>query len=283
MEFLPSKNLGHSDGLSQVIPRTGELLEDSVIASLRSKRDYSSILFNTVKELPVTLDDIRKEAESDDFIKETKGKLLTDEQVAEVFSTCDQVLLYRERVVVPATLQKKILKDFHTGHPGATKMKSLMRLYVYWRNMDKDIEEKVKACRGYALAAKAPPIQFSPWPKADNPWSRIHGDYAGPLDGQYYLIVEDSFYKWPEVFRCKSPTTDFTIKTLHGLFARFGVVDCTQFTSEDFKEFMEDFLEDHITTPTHHPSSNGQAERFVDTLKRALKKAKDTPSGKALQ
>ena len=147
----------------------------------------------------------------------------------------------------------------------------------------------MKACRGCSLAAKAPPIQFSPWPKADYPWSRILVDYAGPLDGQYYLIVVDSFSKWPEVFRCKSPTTDFTIKTLHELFARFGVVDClvsdngTQFTSRDFKEFMEDFQVDHIATPTYQPRSNGQVERFVDNLKRALKKAKDTPPGKALQ
>ena len=95
MAFLPSKKLGHADGLSRLIPRTGEPLEDLVITSLRSERDYSSILFNTVKELPVTLDNIRKEAESDDFIRETKGKLQTDEQLAEVFSTCDQVLLYR--------------------------------------------------------------------------------------------------------------------------------------------------------------------------------------------
>ena len=129
-----------------------------------------------MKELPVTLDDIRKETESDDFIRETKGKLQTDEQVAMVFSTCNQVLLYWERVVVPATLQKKILKDFHTGHPVAARMKSLMRSYVYWRNIDKDIEEKVKACRGCSLATKAPPIQFRPWPKADYPWSRIHMD-----------------------------------------------------------------------------------------------------------
>ena len=110
MEFLPSKKLGHADGLSRLIPRTGEPLEDLVIASLRSERDYSSILFNTVKELPVTLDDIREKAESDDFIRETKGKLQTDEQVAEVFLTCDQVLLYRERVVVPATIQKILKK-----------------------------------------------------------------------------------------------------------------------------------------------------------------------------
>ena len=283
MEFLPSKKLGHADSLSRLIPRTGEPLEDSVIASQRSERDYSLILFNTAKELPVTLDNIRKEAESDDFIRETKGKLQTDEQVAEVFSTCDQVLLYRERIVVPATLQKKILKDFHSGHPGATRMKSLMRSYVYWRNMDKGIEEKAKACRGCALAAKAPPIQFSPWPKTEYPWLRIHVDYAGPLDVQYYLIVVDSFSKWPEVFWCKSPTTDFTIKTLHELFARFRVVDCllsdngTQFTSGDFKSSWR--TSKWTTSQLQHTTP---AERFMDTLKKTLKKAKDTPSGKAL-
>lgn len=33
MEFLPSKKLGHADSLSRLIPKTGEPLEDSVIAS----------------------------------------------------------------------------------------------------------------------------------------------------------------------------------------------------------------------------------------------------------
>jgi len=56
----------------------------------------------------------------------------------------------------------------------------------------------------------------------------------------------------------------------------------TQFTSWDFKEFMDDSRVNHITTPTYHPRSNGQAERFVDTLKRAPKK-KHTPFEKALQ
>lgn len=289
MEFLTSAKLGHADGLSRLIPKSREPLEDTVVASLQSEKDYTQILCNTIKELPVTLKDIIREAEEDSFIKETKQKIQSDESAAEVYSMCNEVLLYRERVVIPATLRKKILKDFHTGHPGATRMKSLMRSYVYWKSMDTDIESMVKSCKGCALAAKAPPIQFSPWPKADHPWSRIHVDFAGPLEGNYYLIVVDSFSKWPEVFRCKNPTTDFTISALHELYARFGVVDClvsdngTQFTSADFKSFCEDFQVNHITTPTYHPRSNGQAERFVDTLKRALKKAKGTPSGKALQ
>ena len=96
-------------------------------------------------------------------------------------------------------------------------------------------------------ATKAPPIQFTLWPKTDHPWSRIHADFAGPLDGYYYLIIVDSYSKWPEVFRCKTPTTEITINVLHELFARFGVVDIlvidngTQFTSGEFKHFCQCF------------------------------------------
>ena len=81
-------------------------------------------------------------------------------------------------------------------------------------------------------------------------------------------------------------TTGTTIGFLHELFARFGVVDCmvndngSQFTSVEFKEI---FQIKSITTPQDYPRLNGQAERFVDTLKQPLKKASGTPTDKALQ
>ena len=139
---------------------------------------------------------------------------------------CDNVLLYGERVVIPKTLQKRILKDFHAGHPGNNRMKSLMGNYVYWPKMDLDISNMVDACKGCDLAAKVLPITNKPWPKTDQPWSRIRVDFAGPIEDIYYLIVVDSYTKWPEVLRCKRPKTGVAITFLYELFARFGVVDC---------------------------------------------------------
>ena len=287
MEFLPSSKLSHADGLSRLIPKQTEPLEDTVIAALRAETEVKNTLCNTVRELPVTLDQIKEKSINDDFINMTKSKL--SDQVSDVFSICEDVLMYSDRVVVPKILQKKILRDFHIGHPGISRMKSLMRSYVYWPKMDSDIESTVKSCKGRALAAKAPAVKISPWPKTDQPWSRIHVDFAGPLDGFYYLIVVDSFTKWPEIMKCRKPTTDNTVNFLHELFARFGVPDCivsdngTQFTSNSFKEFCDTFMVEHITIAPYHPRSNGQAERFVDTFERALRKAKGTPTDKAIQ
>ena len=73
--------------------------------------------------------------------------------------------------------------------------------------MDQDITNMVKICKGCAWVAKAPPIIHKPWPKSEQPWSRIHIDYAGPLEDFYYLKVVDSYSTWPEVLRCRKHTT----------------------------------------------------------------------------
>lgn len=102
-------------------------------------------------------------------------------------------------------------------------------------------------------------INFNPWPKTDRPWSRMHIDFAGPLNGFYYLVVVDSYSKWPEILKCKKPIAEVTVKFLPELFSCFGVVDCivtdnaTQFTSCEFKDFCQSFLIEHITTaPYYH-------------------------------
>jgi hypothetical protein len=49
----------------------------------------------------------------------------------------------------------------------------------------------------------------------------------------------------------------------------------TTFTSELFGKFCKGRGIEHLRTAPYHPASNGQAERFVDTLKRALTKMKN--------
>ncbi|KHJ92362.1 hypothetical protein OESDEN_07748 [Oesophagostomum dentatum] len=58
----------------------------------------------------------------------------------------------------------------------------------------------------------------------------------------------------------------------------------SQFVSRKFAEFCNSNGIAHVRSPPFHPQSNGQAERFVDTFKRALQKLKDScTTSEALQ
>ncbi|PIO70242.1 integrase core domain protein [Teladorsagia circumcincta] len=149
----------------------------------------------------------------------------------------------------------------------------------------------VSQLRAFLEAAKNPvKAELSSWPKATLPWTRVHADFAGPLDGIYYFVVVDAYSKWPEILQMNSISTPATIKAMKRIFAQFGnpqtlVTDNgSQFTSTMFVEFCRQRGIRHIRSPPFHPQNNGQAERFVDTFKRGLAKLKrEGSSTEALQ
>ncbi|XP_041785511.1 uncharacterized protein K02A2.6-like [Anopheles merus] len=171
------------------------------------------------------------------------------------------------------------LKVLHKGHPGMQRMKAIARSYLYWPMIDDDIVSYVASCGSCLAAAKAPPRATpATWPTPSSARRRVHVDYAGPLEGCYFLVVVDAFSKWPEIYKTTTTTTSATISMIRNIFTRFGMPETLvsdngpQFTSALFVEFCNSSGIEHITTAPFHPQSNGQAERFVDTLKRALRK-----------
>ena len=206
-------------------------------------------------------------------------------------SLVDDCVMVNNRVVIPEKLRLEVLKVLHVGHPGMVRMKALSRGVCYWNGLDKDIEATVKSCEQCQSASKMPvKVPLEPWRPAMEPWERVHIDYAGPVNGQYLLVIVDSFSKWPEVVLTNTMTASTTLKILSESFARNGnpktlVSDNgPQFVSDAFKAFCEARGIERMNTPPYHPSSNGQAERFVDTVKRGLKKMNgDVPLHEALQ
>ena len=124
----------------------------------------------------------------------------------------------------------------------------------------------------------SPPVApLHPWCWPTRPWQRIHVDFAGPLLGRSYLIVVDVYSKWPEVVEMRSTTTSATIRELRRMFASHGLPEQLvsdngpQFTSSEFAISLRKNGVKHIRSAPYHPSSNGAAERFVQTFKRAMK------------
>ncbi|XP_036346913.1 uncharacterized protein K02A2.6-like [Rhagoletis pomonella] len=108
----------------------------------------------------------------------------------------------------------------------------------------------------------------------------VHVDIAGRCNGNYYFVIIDAYSKWPEIFPTASITSSVIIQKLDETFARYGNGDTivsdngTQFVSAQFQQFLKMRGVNHVRTAPYHPQSNGQVERFVDTLKRALTKLK---------
>jgi hypothetical protein len=125
--------------------------------------------------------------------------------------------------------------------------------------------------------AKPPRTELHPWEWPQVPWSRIHIDYAGPLNNYFFLIIIDATSKWVEIFKTKSITSASTIGFLRTVYARWGFPlllvsdNATAFRSFEFKEFTNGTGTRHVFSSVHHQSSNGAAENMVRSFKSYLK------------
>ncbi|GFQ71975.1 uncharacterized protein K02A2.6 [Trichonephila clavata] len=126
-------------------------------------------------------------------------------------------------------------------------MKAIARSFVYWKNTDKDIEDAAKNCVDCARY------------KADPTKAKVH------------------YWEYPKVYPMKTTTTKKTIECLRDSFARFRLPrvlisdNGSQFTSYEFQRFMQINGVKHKTSAPFKPSSNGQAEHYVATLKQTLR------------
>ncbi|MES9884563.1 MAG: RNase H-like domain-containing protein [Sedimenticola sp.] len=192
-------------------------------------------------------------------------------------STDHGVVLWGMRVVIPTKLRAGVLAELHEEHIGMSRMKSLARSYVWWPNMDTQIEDVVSHCQVCQSVRKsAQPAPLMPWEYASRPWQRIHVDFAS-FKQQSFLVVTDSYSKWLEVVPMKSTTSERTVEELRSMCASWGIPEVIvsdngpQFISAEFREFTRRNGIRHKLIPPWHPSSNGAAERAVQVLKQALK------------
>ncbi|KAH9585992.1 hypothetical protein MS3_00007063 [Schistosoma haematobium] len=292
IKYQPTTDFGQADALSRLIGSQVKQKEDTLVAAIETETEVHRVLEDAVDGLPVTFKAIKDATENDKTLREVSGYLLTkwpnrrfQGEMLQYFRRRDSLMMvdscimFGDRIIVPKVLRYKVLKQFHSGHPGINKMKALAGSYAYWPTMDQDIENRCRNCSSCLQAAKSPSkCEPQQWEKPNSPWERLHADFAGPIQGKMFLIIVDAFTKWPEVYIMPNCTTSETIRKLSTLFSSFGVPETlvtdngSQFAAESFKHFCRTNGINHLRSPPYHPQSNGQAERFVDTFKRALLK-----------
>nr|XP_029714159.1 uncharacterized protein LOC109408875 [Aedes albopictus] len=201
------------------------------------------------------------------------------------FSLQKGCLLRGIRVYVPAPLQKRVLEELHSTHFGTTRTKSLARGYCWWPGLDRDIEDMVANCADcQSVRAEPAKMNLHCWETPTAPFQRVHVDFAGPYLDTYFFIYVDAYSKWPEVQICRSITAESTVNMCREIFSKFGIPSVlvsdhgVQFTSEGFQQFLKTNGVVHKMGAPYHPATNGQAERYVQTIKQKLKALKCTKS-----
>ncbi|XP_039306772.1 uncharacterized protein K02A2.6-like [Solenopsis invicta] len=249
--------------------------------------EFDHFIIKQIKQLPIDAEQIARETRKDPALGKIIKLLETGQNLERAgykapesaYKLASNCLVFEHRVVIPLVLRKAMLDDLHAAHLGIVKMKGMARSFIYWPGIDPEIERTAKSCVECAKHAHAPPkFRQHHWDYPKGPWERIHIDYAGPVAGMMLLIVSDAFSKWLEVKATNSMTTAATIAILDNLFTAHGVPTTvvsdngTQFTSSEFKSFLQTSgVKYHKLTAPYHPSTNGQAERSVQTVKAALR------------
>ena len=246
------------------------------------------LLAEHLSESPVSAGEIRAETLKDvllapalQFLKQgwpitldAKSPLVPLFSRKSELSLYEGCILWGTRVVIPTSCREAILAELHEGHPGMARMKALARMYVWWPGITSDMETTVLQCTQCQAHQSTPaPAPLHPWSWPTRPSTRLHLDFAGPVNGRMFLVLIDAHSKWIEAFNTASATSTAVIEELRSLFTKFGLPETivtdngTCFVSTEFEDFLQANGIKHITSAPYHPASNGLAERAIQLSK----------------
>ncbi|KAK0131437.1 hypothetical protein N1851_033839 [Merluccius polli] len=186
----------------------------------------------------------------------------------------NELLLRGSRLVIPSNMRNDVLEKVHEGHQGVVKCRERACQTVWWPGLSCQIRELVLKCRECIKERVNPKEPLMPTKLPDRPWQKLGADLF-MLREKTYLLVVDYFSRYIEIAQL-SPTRSMDVNVhLKSIFARHGIPETfisdngPQFSGHEMKTFATDYCFEHLTSSPKYPQSNGEAERAVQTLKKA--------------
>lgn len=285
IEYIKSRD-NVADFLSRAIEVSRIRSEDDNL--LNDEALFINFMYKDIS--PITVDDIKRETVNDPILKKVSHCIIrgwprnvTEPDLKIYFNCRSQLSLEKgcimrgHKIIIPRVFRERLLNELHKSHFGVVKTKTIARKFMWWPNIDLNIEQKIGSCSS-CMAIRCAPARapLTPWPRPRAAWQRLHLDMA-ELAGRRLLVAVDAHSKWVECHLMSSTDSASIITKLCEMFARFGLVrtivtdNATNFTSTVFKDFCRANGINHVTIAPYHPASNGQAENSVRTVKRAIK------------
>lgn len=195
----------------------------------------------------------------------------------------------KKRVYVPNESRYWLLKLAHDdpiygGHLGIKKTARKL-IKFWWPKMHKDVEYYIKSCdtcQHFKNPTGLPPGYLHSIP-VSKVFEHVHLDIVGQMTrthrgNAYIFTATDAFSKWTFAKARQSITTkdliDFVEDNIISIYGKPLTIITdrgTQFTAEEWKQFVDRYEIKHCLTSRYHPQSNGVDERVNGTLVRILR------------
>ena len=115
-------------------------------------------------------------------------------------------------ICIPPELYDSSLHELHKMHLGIEKMQHRARATVYWPGIDADIVEYVNRCKICTQHKATQHIQpMLPRDVTEAPWQDLAADFFN-FKGKEYLLIADTFSKYPFAFRMTKKTAESHLK-----------------------------------------------------------------------
>ena len=288
IQYRPGKQMEIADALSRLSPEEKYPIPDMNVGIHLVCPQFSNNMLDRIKDSTSKDHELKVLKEQvyqgwPNLIKEVPEILKPYWSYRDEIALEDGIMMKGHRIIIPKEMQPEILLKLHASHQGTEKTKLRARTSVYWRDLNKDIDNLTKSCEICQELQKSqqkqPLIQTEVPPRA---WHTVATDLFY-LDGDEYLLMADYYSKYTFVRKLpKQCSSKKIIELTKEIFSEHGIPKVVRsdngphYDSYAFKEFAEQYGFQHITSSPHYAPSNGFIEAQVNTVKRTLKKAQST-------
>ena len=245
------------------------------------------------------LESVRSETKNDPTLQQVAlyvhhgwplQKAQCDPRVSPYWTSRDEItledgILFRGiQMIIPQPLRSKFLELLHKSHLGEEKSLLLARTTIYWPQYTEDIKQVVRNCS--ACQATRPSQQREDLFQHEvpaGPWKRIAIDYFD-WNQQKYILLADYYSRFPVMRSTNTMSANHLISVLKTIFSEYGIPEeimsdqGSQFTSEEYQKFAQEYGIKIIHSSPRYPQSNGFIESMVKITKQILERCKQTNS-----
>ena len=270
----------HIETLLQELPTTQELV-------ILQREDF------LLRNIFIAVNSLSTPEEKAFAIKSLHKREAKDVTDGKYLMQADALLVRRKRfnyetltcVVIPQRLRAVIMHHMHaetySAHQGLHKTYERTVIRFFWRGMFRDIQDYVASCRKCQQrkhpkkAAHSPSIAHVP---TEGPWREISFDALGPLretdsGNKNILVFMDRLTKSCELFAVADLKETTVARIIvneivprHGCPFSILTDRAASFNSELLQQIYSLLNTKKLNTSAYNPQSNGQVERFNETL-----------------